>query len=388
MRNFTKFIAVVLVMIIAVSMGACSMTPQWSYRYEDTELSMGAYIYALYSAYNQAQTYAQETDVYDSETQKYDGKDSFLKVTITDEDGTKATADQWIETEADLSLRTILAIDSELERLSATVDQTTMDGYKMSAKEYWDYGPYYAMYGDQYLSPYADIYEPIGVSYESFELFYVAAAKQEALFDAIYGAKGEKPVSDKELTEYFEDTYTSYSFFTVDLYETEETVDDAGETSSVSTALSDKEIKKYKSAFEGYVNDVNAGKSFDDVLDAYMADYDIEEDPSTSNVEIMEDSTIGAELVDEINKLKEGQASYVIMGEGDSQVLYMFYKEPISKQTKNYIQKDTNRGSVLQSYKGEEFTDYVQNVAKELKVTVNKAINKYSPKMFDKINQE
>lgn len=125
MKNFKKLTAMILVFIIALSTAACSLTPQWSYKTEDTELPIGVYIYALYSAYSQAESLAQQTEGYDSEAQTYDGEKSFLNVEITDEEGVTATADQWIMDQADKSLRNILAIEHEFERLGATIDEAS-----------------------------------------------------------------------------------------------------------------------------------------------------------------------------------------------------------------------------------------------------------------------
>lgn len=383
MKNFTKLTAVILVLIIALLSTACSLTPQWSYKTDDTDLAIGVYIYALYDAYNQAQTFAQDTEGYDSEAGTYDGSKSFLKVQITDDDGVTATADQWISNKADETIRTLLAVEHEFARLGATVDEATMTSYKDYAKEYWDYGPYYSMYGEQYLNPYADVYEPLGVSYESFEYFYTVSAKQQAVFDALYSVDGEKAVSDKELTKYFEDNYTSYTYFNSNLYTTQEQVDDEGNTENVSVAMSEKKIASYKNNYKSYVNDINSGAKVSDVVDKFMDDYDIESDPSTSTVEILADSSIGENLVAEIEALNENEASYKIIGEGDSQVIYFFYKEAISKQIKNYIADETNRDSVLQNYKKDEFDSYLDSISESLDVQINSAVKKYSPKMFE-----
>lgn len=383
MKNFTKLTAVILVLIIALLSTACSLTPQWSYKTDDTELAIGVYIYALYDAYNQAQTLAQETEGYDSEAGTYDGSKSFLKVQITDDEGITATADEWISDKADETVKNLLAIEHEFTRLGATVDEATMTNYKNYAKEYWDYGPYYSMYGEQYLSPYADIYEPIGVSYESFEYFYTVSAKQQAVFDALYGVDGEKAVSDEELTEYFKDNYTSYSYFNSNLYTTEEQVDDEGNTQNVSVSMSEKKIASYEKNYKSYVGDINSGAKFSDVVDDFMDDYDIESDPSTSNVEILSESSIGDTLIDEIEALKENKASYKIIGEDDSQVIYLFYKEAISKQVKNYIKDEANRGSVLQSYKGDEFDSHLDSVAASLDIEINSAAKNFNLKSFE-----
>ncbi|MBQ4129704.1 MAG: hypothetical protein IJD68_08065 [Ruminococcus sp.] len=383
MKNFTKFLAVVLVIIIALSTAACSLTPQTSYKEGDNELAIGVYIYAMYNAYTQAQSFAQQTEGYDAEAGTYDGDTSFLKVEITDEEGKKATADQWIMDETDRAMRTLLAVDKEFDRLGATIDQASMEGYQASAKEYWDYGPYYSMYGEQYINPYKDIFEPLGVSYDSFEYFYITSAKQEVIFDMLYNEGGEKAVSNEELAKFFEDNYTSYVYFSKNLYETEQQTGEDGSALSSNVAFSKKRIANIENKFEGYVNDTNSGKDVDDVVKAFMKDSDLETDPSVKNVEIMADSTIGEDLVAAINDLKDNKASYKIIGEADTQVIYYFFKEAITKQTENYINDEANRESVLQSYKGDEFKSYIDDIAKSLDVTISKAVKKYSPEMFE-----
>ncbi|MBQ8859988.1 MAG: hypothetical protein IJ015_01460 [Ruminococcus sp.] len=384
MKNFTKFLAVILCMVIALSTAACSLTPQYSYKEGDNELALGVYIYALYNAYSQAQSYAQQTEGYDSENGTYDGEKSFLKVQITDDKGVTATADQWITDEADRMLRTLLAVDKEYERLGATMDQTTENGYKASAKEYWDYGPYYQMYGEQYINPYKDIFEPLGVSYESFEYYYLTSAKQEIVFDILYNEGGEKAVTDEELTKYFTDNYTSYTYFSTNLYNTvEATSDQEGGTLSSNEALSESEIKKIENNYKGYVSSLNSGAKIADITKKFTKDFELESDPSVSNVEILDESSIGEDLVSAIKELKEGTASYKTIGEDDSKIMYLFYKDPIKNQVKNYIEDDTNRTSVLRSMKADEFQTYIDDLAKSLDVEISKAVSKYTPSMFE-----
>lgn len=383
MKNFTKLLAVILVCIIALSSAACSLTPQWSYKEGDNELAIGVYIYALNSAYGQAQSYAQQTEAYDAEAGTYNGETSFLDVEITDDDGTTMVASEWIKQEADMTLRTILAIDYEFERLGATIDEADVEGYKAYAKEYWEYGPYYSTYGEQYISPYKDVYEPLGISYESFEYFYTSSVKKQAVFDALYGAGGEKEVTDKELTAYFTENYTSYTYFNTNLYKSVEVENEDGTKTNKNEALSKKESDEIKADFKSYVDSINAGTKLDDVVKNYMKDYEIENDPRTSNVEILADSVIGEDLVKEIEKLKEGKASSKVIGADNSQVIYFFYKEAIKNQIDKYIGDATNRATVLKNYKDEEFTKYIEDLANTLNITVSDAVNDYEPSMFE-----
>lgn len=390
MRNFTKILCVVLSLVMVFSLASCSFTKQYSYKTDDTELPIGVYIYNLYSAYNQAQNFAQSSDLYDSEAGTYDGKKSFLQMEITDDDGVTATADEWIRDKADEYTRNTLAIYHEFNELGCTIDEATEEGYKSQAKEYWDYGPYYQYYGEQYLNPYSAIFEPIGVSYDSFYIasFYTGAMQSE-IFKALYQKDGKEAVSDDDLTKYFTDNYTSYKYFTVNLYTTEEqpTTDEQGTetTESVDVALPAEDVAAYEAELSGYKDTINAGGSYDDVISAYMAAHtDITSDPTQSDVTKLEDATLGDDLKDDLKKLGEGEATYITVGEdNNSKVMYFLYKEPIANQVENYIGDETQRDTVLHDLKDKDLEDLLEKVGAELQVTVNPACNSYQPKDFE-----
>lgn len=381
MKHFTKLLAVILVFIIAFSAAACSMTPQWSYKVEGTEeeLPIGVYIYAMYNAYSQAQQYAQQTEAYNAETNTYNGQTSFLNIEITDDDGKKAIANQWILDETDKTVRTLLAINQEYDRLKATMDEAAaVENYKTL----WNDGDQsMSMYGYE-PTPYKSILEPYGISYESYEYFMITSSKQQIVFDVMYGEGGEKAVSNEDLTKYFEENYTSYVNFSQNLY-TSEDQQGANGTLSSSKAMSEDEIKEHTANFEKYVNSVNSGTSLEDVIKTYKEDYKLESEIGTPIVELTEEISIGDELKEELNKLEEGKATYKIIGEESSQAIYFLYKEAIKDQTKNYVESADKKGSVLASMKGDEFVAYIDEIAKNLKITKSKYVSKYEPKMFE-----
>ena len=141
--------------------------------------------------------------------------------------------------------------------------------------------------------------------------------------------------------------------------------------------------KKIESDCKGYADSLNGGKKFSDVSSKFTKDYELENDPSVSNVEIMDNSVIGADLVSAINDLDEGKATNKAIGEENSQVMYLFYKGKIADKVDEYIKDATNRKSVLQSFKGEEFTSYIDELAISLEVEISKAVSKYTPAMFE-----
>lgn len=397
LKNFTKILSVFMAIILTVSLASCSFSKQYSYKTDDVELPIGVYIFNLYTAYSQAESYAQQSDLYDSEKKTYDGNKSFLNIEITDSEGKTATADQWIYEEADKQMKNILATYKAFNELGCTIDEADVENYKKQSKEYWDYGPYYSTYGEQYKNPYSQIFEPIGVSYDSFYLasFY-SAAMQEAVFKAMYNEGGTKAVSNEDLTKFFTENYTSYTYFSANLF-TEATKDEASaedsednaEEAAASVPLSDAEIQKYEDSFSGYVDEIKNGTKAEDVVSEYMRDFEVAEDSSVTQVENLENASISEDVKNEILNLKEGSASYKIIGDDDaSKVIYFFYKEPIDNQIENYIEDDTNKTSLLQELKGDEFKDYIDDLAEKIEPTVSSACKNYNLKKFESKEKE
>lgn len=376
MRNFTKILCVVLALVLAMSAASCSLTKQYSYKTDDVELPIGLYIYYLYTAYNEAQSLAQESDLYNEEDGTYDGIDSFLKIEITDEDELTAVAEDWIYSKAEEYMNEALSVYHEFSELGCTIDEAVSDEYYTYIKEQWT-------------DDVQELYEGYGISLDSlFMGYYTIPTMSQAVFEKLYSADGPQEVPDEELTEFFTDNYTSYSYFYIDLFETTtETVtdEDGNETEeSVDTALPEEEIAAHEAAFENYVSSIAAGKSYADLIEDHMSAYALETDPSVSNVEIMDNSTIGENLVEAINELEEGEASYKIIGDDENtRLMYFFYKAPIADEIENYIGDETQRLSILQEMKSDDYDDFIKSIAKELTIEKSSACNSYKPSMFE-----
>ena len=400
MKNFTKFLAVILCLVIALSTAACSLKPQWSYKEAgtDEELPIGVYIYALYSAYNEALQYARETDAYNEETGLYNGETSFLNVKITDYDGNTAIASTWIREKAEKTMKTFIAINKEYDRLGATMDEAKV---KESIKGKWTgesykNDPMYAQYLAMGYSFPSDqsILEPFDISYDSYEYVNLTSQKESVIFDKLYREGGEKAVSDEDLKKYFTDNYTSYTYFNTNLYTTDTVEGSASSTGALttSTAMSDDEIKKHEKRFEGYVNDIKNGKSLDDVIKTYKTDYELKTEDTTatsSKIELTKEISAGDDIKTTLESLNIGEAAYITVGEGDQKSLYFIYKSSIVKESETYFdsannkEADDNRYTTLANMKGDEYKDYIQALATSTKVEKSKYVDKYDPKMFE-----
>lgn len=369
-----SFLMAVMMIFSVLIVSGCtpiSLNKEWSYKTSDKELAIGVYIYSLDTAYQKAKTFAEKLDDYD------ETKDSWLEMEITDDDGKKEVASKWIKDQAKLMCLSYLVLEEQIKKEKVDVSDDSIASADEQAKTYWDVGQY-ADYG--YVMPMSKDLEPYGISFDSFKYCSTEySVKYQALFDKLYNEGGSKEVSDSDLTKYFNDNYTDYSYFTANLYTA--STDEAGQSTNV--AMSDKEAKKVTNEIDGYVKDVNGGKSYDDVVSAYMDANEIESDPTTSNIENLENSSLGDEVKEALKKLGNNKAAAVKVGSGESAVYYFVYKRNVKDSAKDYIGTADKRASVLASMKSEEFADYIEGLTKKLDYEENtSAVDKYEPKMF------
>lgn len=371
MKNFSKILCVVLALVMAMTAASCALSKPYAYQKDDVEIPVGVYIYYLQSAYNQAQSYAQQSELYDSETGKYDGKNSFLQMEITDDDGETAIAEDWIKDKAEENTKIAIATYAKFNELGCTIDEAEIKQAEDYYKSYWE----------QSLQ---DSYEGYGISFESFMMAgYTIPVMESEAFDAEYAEDGPSALSAEEVGAYFTENYTSYKYFSVNLYTTETETDADGNDTDVSTPLSEKEIAAYQKAFEGYASTLSAGGSFDDILKEYMDANSIEEDPSTSNVEIIDEDT-DDELMKAIKDMKDGQAMTIETGDTDeTKQLYLLYREPIENQLEAYTDPDQNRSTVVSEMKHEEFDELLEKLADEMNISLSSACKSYKPSMFE-----
>lgn len=385
MNNFKKIIAFALAIVVVMSCAACSAVPksmsaEWGYKTSSEEYPIGVYIYSLFSAYNQAYSVISEAqgDDFDKEASIMDIESSF------DETGEVYACSEWIKKEADKITRTLIALDQAIEEYGIELDEKTVSSAYEQARMDWYLGPYYETYAAYGYSstPYSSMMEPYGISFESFyQSTYLSSVKQNALFNYLYEKGGIKEVAESEYVEYFENNYTKYSYFTANLCES--TLDESGKSTTV--ALPDSEITKIKDALASYVKNINIdGMKFDAVATAYKTFAGLENDPTVTNTENLDNSSLGSEIAKAIRELPEGEAGIVYVGEKDSQIAYFIYKSPIKAETKDYLANDTNHTSILQAMKNEEFLKYVEGLTDKAVCELNESvIARYEPAMFE-----
>ena len=377
MKAIKKITAALLAVLMIMSISGCSSKPEWSYKTGDNEMQIGVYIYALYTAYNQAAQYASSAEGYNAES-------SFLNLTITDDKGETAVAKDWIVDTAKKLTKNILTIGEEFKKRGLTIPSADETTAKETAKNDWDLGPYYEMYLSYGMmpTPYKDILEPYGVSYESFErASYLASTRQTILFEEIYINDEETAVSKEDLTKFFTDNYTSYSYLNVRLADS--STDDSGSTTY--TAMSDEDIAEIEATLQGYADNINNGTgTFAQQMTAYTALKELESDPSTSTVENLDESSLNEDVIKAIKDMDEGTASLIKIGEAENAYFYLVYKAPIADSVADYIDDEAESFNILSAMKSEEFQDYLDGLTEGLDIQENTGVvNSYKPSMFE-----
>ena len=296
MKPTVKIASLLLAVLMFVSVFAsgCTINKEWSYKTSDKELPIGVYIYSLYSAYNQALSYAEKLDDYDPT------KDSWLDMEITDDDGNKEVARKWIKNKAEETCLEFLAVDAELKKLNATPDESMVETLDKNAESNWNFGTTYTQYIG-YFTPMKTTLEPYGISYDSYCMVASEfSADQETLFDKLYFEGGSKEVSKDEIEKYFVDNYVRYAYLPVPLYESK-TDEDTQQTTN--TAYSDDKIKKISTALDGVAKEVNAisdtskaAEKSESLIADFITENSLTEDSLVKNTAKKDETNVGDEV--------------------------------------------------------------------------------------------
>ncbi len=222
MKNIKKLLALILVLVMALSITACHPKDETAISLGDDEITSAIYLIALINAEDNARSRAysiasqSNITLYTDEdyyNQTIDGKD--FKTYVKD-------------TALDLC-KQYLALDKLLAegkyKLPEDIDKTV----EQLAQNNW------------YAQGLSVLYEANGISYESYKKTVRYSQMAEAYFLSIYGEGGSKEVSKEELKKALAQNYVLA--YTLD-----------------GTSNSDTELTALKKEFAGYKADIEAGK--------------------------------------------------------------------------------------------------------------------------------
>ncbi len=323
-----KVFAAVLAVALCLSFAGCyDENKTWAAKKGDDTLPIGSYIYYLYSAYSQA-------------TQKVSSSEEVLKASIEDKD-----SQTWIREEALNSLQCYYYITGKFDELGLELTEEELDTIQTNTDNSWTYFKTY-------------LEETLGIAKESYRLASVLYnAEYEKVMEAMYGEDGELALSEEELKSYFTDNYFSYEYF----YASLTTTDDDGN----SVDLTDEEKEERKSELETYVDKISTGDiTVQEAAEEYAEDALGSSSNSTYQAPspTLKDNLSDTSIKEALEGLEDNQTSLVETTTG----YYVLRKLPIVDKFEDTMSDETQEYNLLYNMKGEEFSDYVKEQAKNV----------------------
>ncbi len=366
--KITSLLMAVL-LLLSVFAAGCSLEKEWSYKTSEQELAIGVYLVAMQEAYAEAQSYASSLDGYDANSE------SWLDMEITDSDGNKAVAKDWIKDTAERKCLELLVLRPELERLGATVDEASLKTLATN-------------YETQWVTQDKAKLEKLGVSMESYTYFKSTyATLRDQLFDLLYGAGGTQEATTDEIHQYLVDNYARYQAVPVSLYES--TTDEAG--SSKNVALSDEKIKEITDALDGIAAKVNAEKDAakaaelsTKLLGEYLPTVDMTAE-QVQNVTLPKENAgiTDKDLEKALQGLEEGKAVTVKIGDEDNEKSYFYlFRYDAASLKENYQADGVTDKQILTKMKSKDYIAYLKALIDKSNYQKSGAVDKYQPNIF------
>lgn len=366
--KITSLLMAVL-LLFSVFAAGCSLEKEWSYKTSEQELAIGVYLVAMQEAYTEAQSYASSLDGYDANSE------SWLDMEITDSDGNKAVAKDWIKDTAERKCLELLVLRPELERLGATVDEASLKTLATN-------------YETQWVTQDKAKLEKLGVSMESYTYFKSTyATLRDQLFDLLYGAGGTQEATTDEIHQYLVDNYARYQAVPVSLYES--TTDEAG--SSKNVALSDEKIKEITDALDGIAAKVNAEKDVakaaelsTKLLGEYLPTVDMTAE-QVQNVTLPKENAgiTDKDLEKALQGLEEGKAVTVKIGDEDNEKSYFYlFRYDAASLKENYQADGVTDKQILTKMKSKDYITYLKALIDKSNYQKSGAVDKYQPNIF------
>ena len=337
MKNFKKIFAIVLVAVMVLSFCGCHKKGEIAIKIGDVSFTSAYYMCALLEAdmdaRQQIDTKAKSDDSIDTSkegyyySQKIDGKKYVTYVKDTALDRLKTLASYKIKAK-----EAKLKISDE--------QQSTIDTY---VSYYWN------SYG------YSALYEPNGVSKDTFAEFFRDSYYSDLYFDYLYGKDGEKAISDDEITAFMNENYVLADVLSEDLSSKEEA-----------------EVTAITEQFDEFYSGLKSNKvTFNEVYETYNKTEEGQKQESYSTVLGSSKTDNADENFDTIKAMAVGEVK-LIKAEDGSKITLVVKKDLSADET----QKENLDETIRHNLKGEEFEADIEVFKKTLKVNENKSATK------------
>ena len=225
MKLLKKIVALFGAVAILLTFAGCHKKDEIAVTVNDVEFTAAYYMCAFIDADSQAQKkvdeMAEEDDSIDTSKKNY-----YYSQKI---DGKKYQ--DWVKDTAVEALKKIAAYKIKCKENNVTINESNTTNVEQYAAYYWSY------YG------YSELYEPNGVSFNTYKQFMLDSYYTQEYFEYLYGKEGKNPVAEEEIKNFLSENYLIANVLYVDL-------------SSLKGEAKTEKIE----AINGYAEDIKAGK--------------------------------------------------------------------------------------------------------------------------------
>ena len=344
-----KFVAAaVSCAVVAGAIAGCTIggDTSWCAKSSNTTMPTGVYIYELYQAYTEASSKADSSDLKNA---KVENEAAFT----------------WIANRAKELTNELFVLDDKMKEKNLSFTSDEQDTIKQTAANAW-------------VQQYKSLLESKGVAQSSFQKAYAERSYAlQKVFSATYDHGGEKAVPEADMRKYFEAHYADFAYTSVNLTKTD--------SDGNSTAMSDSEKAAVKKELDGYLGQIQAGKTtVKDASAAYAKAHNTDDAYQEATQDLdseMASYYLPSDMITAIKGMKNGETRLLEIS-GTYYVLVT--KNDITKKTDSFLKDDSNRTSLLYEQYGDEFTKSIEDEAKKYnKATWNdKVLQKYTADLF------
>ncbi len=352
MKLTKKLIALVIVCIMALSITGCHKQNEIAVTVNGYEFTSGYYMCALVNAYSEGQS-----TVYEAKEDKTDI--NYFKEKIDGKEFSVWVKDRAIDLLEEIGTYKKLCDDNKVK-----IDDEVKANAENNAYYMW------SMYG------YSALFEPNGVSYETYKKFTLDSYYQTLYFEHLYGEKGEKEIASADVEKKLYET-----FIIADLIDV-----------TFSSDEKDTEKNETKAKLEGYVKDLNSKKkTFEEVYKLHNNITDEEDKKEEDDKEEAEtlkpldeyaqilgakDSGYDHDYFDDINKMATNEVKLITKKDNAGYLLVV--KKDIKADP---YYRDSLDMTVRHLLKDADFEKDMEKLFKEAKADINSyAVDRFKVK--------
>lgn len=357
MKLLKNIAALLLVAILAFSFTACHPKNEVAITIGEYEFTSGYYMCALVFADMEARGKVDEAL---AEDEDYDAtaEVNYIKEKVEDKDFS-----EWVKDTALQNINLVANYKAECKKAELELDDETLANAEYMAEYYW------SSYG------YSALFEPNGVSADTFRKYMVDTYYSNLYFEHIYGAEGEKAIADTDIVNTISSKFALANILEASFSEMEEA-----------------DITSTKDKFAAYETALKDGsRTFEEIYKEYNNVTDEEETTEETDTEELkpldeyaslvgnEDTNYAYDKFEDIAALKVGEIKLITLE--DDAGLILVVKQDVTADP-YYIESLDSEARYLIA--GEEYEEDMKKAAEKLDTKVNNyAVDRFKVKNIE-----